>query len=341
MKVLLLTVDSVRKDRLSCYGYERETTPFLDSLSTRCLTYHNAYSASCHTREAVPPILTGKRPEACLRRYQIDAETLPQTLRADGDVTTVGITAGPFLGRANNYDRGFDRFETAYEWDGNRFTMGLEYLVEILANKHFRPGEAVTDRVVSALAESDADDLFVWAHYMDVHAPYNRFETWRWGTEVSPRKIQWVFRKAKYAPDSLTQAEVDLLNDCYDNSLRELDEVLRSLFRRIDDDVNVVLASDHGELLGDNDAFAHRRGHLCDELVTIPLFVRNGDRVTSRRPVSTLNIAPTIADWFGVDFETPRAPLESSAVEQIEASTRMPIRGQRRKIHPTVQAGGE
>lgn len=354
MKGVLVTADAVRRDRLTCYGYGRATTPFLNELANRTLLFRDAYSVSCHTREALPPILTGKPPDECLQRYryQITAETLPQRLRTAGDVTTVGIASGPFLGRANNYHRGFDVFENCYRWDRNGLAMALEYAAEIAQNSHFVSGYEVNDRVVDQLDRSGPDEnVFVWAHYMDVHAPYNRFSEWRWGGEseyegegesgnedgiethdgLSRRKIQYVFRKAKYAPQRLSPDEIDLLNDCYDNSLREFDRIMRDLFERIDDETNVIVTADHGESLGDNGLFAHKR-ELLDELLEIGMLVRNGAQGDVPYPVSTLDIAPTIADWFDVEFDGDGIPLRTPGTRHIEASCLTAGRRKRRRI---------
>ncbi len=61
--VVVLSADALRAGHLSCYGYHRETSPVLDDLAAESLRFTDAYSASSHTREAVPALLTGKYPD--------------------------------------------------------------------------------------------------------------------------------------------------------------------------------------------------------------------------------------------------------------------------------------
>jgi Predicted membrane-associated, metal-dependent hydrolase len=61
--IILLSADALRADHLSSYGYHRETSPVLDELAEESIRFENAYSASSHTREAVPALLTGKYPD--------------------------------------------------------------------------------------------------------------------------------------------------------------------------------------------------------------------------------------------------------------------------------------
>ncbi len=318
MKTLLVTVDSLRQDHVGYYGYDRDTTPFLDSLAENHLAFEECYSASCHTREAMPPILTGKRPENCLKRYGLKTETVAEKLQENGVTTTAFLTA-PYLIRANGYHRGFDRFYSDYRFGRSNVTMNLEYLYKAARDRHYSTGLPMNQKVAEAVTQSE--ETFTWAHYMDVHQPYNKFEKWRWGEKISRRKLQFIFRKAKHFPLSLTEKEQEILIDAYDNSVRCFDDTMEDLFSRIPDDVNVFIVADHGESLGEDGNYEHRR-HLRDELIEVPLVVRGGSSGRVEYPVSTIDIAPTIAEKYGVSMEAEGAPLESEEDRDIQASCR-------------------
>ncbi|MFB6292078.1 MAG: sulfatase, partial [Candidatus Nanohaloarchaea archaeon] len=318
MKTLLVTVDSLRRDHIGYHGYERDTTPFLDSLARDNLVFEECYSASCHTREAVPPILTGKHPENCLDRYELQAETIAEKLGKNGVKTTAFLTA-PYLIRANCYHRGFDEFYSDYRFGYSNLAMQLEYVYKVFKDRHYGTGLPMNQKVAEAVTR--AEETFTWAHYMDVHQPYNKFDEWRWGEKISPRRLQLIFRKAKHFPLSLTKKEREILVDAYDNSVRRFDETMEDLFSRIPDDTKVFIVADHGESLGEDGNYEHRR-HLRDELIEVPLIVRNGDSGTVEQPVSTTDIAPTIADIYGVDMETEGARLDSREDRDIRASCR-------------------
>jgi len=79
--IILLSADALRADHLGCYGYSRETSPVLDAFSEESLRFTNAYSASSHTREAVPALLTGEYPDVA-----VDPGYHPSPRSGDGGV---------------------------------------------------------------------------------------------------------------------------------------------------------------------------------------------------------------------------------------------------------------
>ena len=259
MKALLITIDSLRKDHLSCYGYKRNTTPFLDSFAEQNLVFENAYSSSPHTREAIPSILTGKKPEDAVNKtntsIELEGETIPDKIPKE--VRSSGITSGVYLTPFENHDQGFDRFSTDYTSNKSFTSKYLKYLKDLVKNQQFRTGEEINKEVIRSLKESQ--DSFVWAHYMDAHHPYNNFDKWHWGSKISRRKIQFLFRKANHAPSLISEREKETLINVYDNSIRALDKKLEKLFDKIPEETKVFITSDHGESFGENNDFEHPR----------------------------------------------------------------------------------
>lgn len=79
--IVLLSADALRADHLSCYGYFREMSPVLDDLAEESIRFTNAYSASSHTREAVPALLTGEYPDVAIgSNYRLATDTIASTL---------------------------------------------------------------------------------------------------------------------------------------------------------------------------------------------------------------------------------------------------------------------
>ena len=117
--VVVLSADALRADHLSCYNYQRETSPVLDDLAAESLRFTNAYSASSHTRKAVPALPTGEYPDSAVDEdYRLASETVATTLSERG-FATGGFHSNPFVSRAYGFDRGFDTFrappsESAY-----------------------------------------------------------------------------------------------------------------------------------------------------------------------------------------------------------------------------------
>jgi len=303
MNFVLVTVDSLRADRVDD-GYPRETTPFLDGLADDSLFFERAYSPSSHTREAVPSILTGVYPSrAVTRRYRITKPTVAEVL-ADAGYETGGFVSAPFFTADKGYVDGFGVFDSAYPL--RTAPMVAEYWRDILANDHFRDGYDVNDDLVSFARDAD-EPFFAWGHYMEPHAPYNRAEETWFGDGFDERETQFVFRKAKHLPGRFTDGDARrVLRDQYDNSVRQFDAVMRDLFTRLEDagvleDTVVFVTSDHGESLGEGGRYEHKQA-LSREILRVPLWVYGADDDrTVRDPVSTVDIAPTVAEMAGVD----------------------------------------
>jgi len=337
MNVLLVTVDSLRADRVGANGYDRNTTPFLDSLAREYTFFPEAYSTSNHTREAVPSILTGFYPEnSVTRMYRIKRPTLAETLSEKG-YDTGAFVSSPFFTSLSNYDDGFDVFESKYSMNAVANFAG--YVRDILANSQFRDGFEVNESVVEFVENSD-EPFLAWGHYMDVHAPYNRFEKTFFGKRIDRRKLQLVFRKANYVPSALTDGERRMLEDFYDNSVRHFDRVMRDLFERLSDagvlrDTVVFVVSDHGESLGEDGRYEHHDG-LDSVMLQVPLWIHGCD-VVAEGPVSTVDIAPTVVERVGAekpDDGFDGVPLESTTGEErpIRASCLSYFRRQEKMI---------
>lgn len=293
MRTILITIDALRRDHLSCYGYHRETTPFLEELAEENSLFKSCYATSPHTRESIPSILTGKRPENCIdSSYRINSETIPEAL--PDNISTKAFTTGCYLTKVENHDKGFDQFESDYTLENNFLTRQTEYIGRILANSPFKTAETQVDRTLRSL-ENGTD--FIWTHLMDAHAPYNQFDEWHWGEEVSSRRLQYIFRKANHLPEAMSKEERHALIDAYDNCIRYIDRQLERLFSNIPEEVEVYIVGDHGEYLGDNGKYEHPK-ELSDELLKVPLIVRNGKEKEFSKKVSTMDMAHTILERY-------------------------------------------
>lgn len=154
---------------------------------------------------------------------------------------------------------------------------------------------------------------------MDAHAPYNQVDEWRWGEEVSSRRLQHIFRKANHFPRAISEKERQALIDAYDNCIRFIDRQLERLFENISEDVEVFIVGDHGEYLGENGSYEHPR-ELSDQLLKVPLIVRNGKEKEFDRKVSTTDIAPTILERYDSETNGEGTNMYRSNDRQVTAS---------------------
>lgn len=328
--VVLLVVDSLSARHLGYHGYERNIAPFLSELAARSRTYLNAYVPSCHTRESMGAILTGSRPSNALGRfYRVRGDTVACDLRAQG-YRTAAFTTGPFLTEAYNYDRGFDRFESASEHGESLIRSGLAHVAGRIKNSPFLSGYDLNDRLIGYV-EQATEPYFVWGHYMDVHAPYNPHGNETVAEATARRGTQLRFRRAMYLPGIVSERDRRSLVDQYDNGIAELDAIIEDLFDRLRevgqlDRTVLLITADHGEAFGRNAVYGHRR-FLTEELLHVPLVIVGADSPEDiRTTVSTVGLRDAIVgavqgtDTFSLDGAT--CPIAASCIRRARRKTR-------------------
>jgi len=301
--VLLITLDALRADHLSSYGYERETTPFIDDFATRGARFTSAFSASSHTREAIPSILTGRYPdEAIDDRYRRSADTIAERLR--GGFATAGFHSNPFVSRAYGFDQGFETFDDDLRLGGNRLLALAQRALDKLRNRHYARADEINERSLSWLGSLEDDRPFLlWNHYMDPHGPYEapaEYQRRFRGEAISRKQSTKLYHRAIKDPESVTDAERRHLIDLYDAEIAYTDDRLEALFGALEErglleGTLVVITADHGDAFGENGYYEHPR-YLHDELVHVPLILA-GPGVTPGTvevPTSTLDIATTV-----------------------------------------------
>lgn len=281
LNVLLVTVDTVRADRLGCYGCESAGTPTIDALAERGVLFEDAVTSVPLTLPSHTTILTGLSPLSHGVRengkYRLSEEhaTLATTLGSHG-YDTAGFVGCFVLDARFGLDRGFAVYDFEVTEDGDRPSM---------PDYNERPADAVTDAVVQwleARAAAGADaPFFAWVHYFDPHLPYR-----------SPLE-----RGPLYAGRP------------YDAEIAFVDQELGRLLDRLDDmglrdETLVALVGDHGEALGEHGEPTH--GMLLYEgTMRVPFIVScgaifDGPYRVRDRVAGLVDVRPTIEDLLGV-----------------------------------------
>lgn len=317
--IVLLTVDALRADHLSCYGYDRET-PTLDTLAEEWIHAPTAISVSSHTREAMPPLLSGHYPErfAANGFTQVEAsETLAGRLQTVG-YQTGGFHSNPYLSRAYGFDAGFDAFDDDLLLGQNKlFALAQQALDKFVLNRgeYYARAPTINSRALDWLDNTE-NPAFLWNHYMDTHGPYHSPERRYAKHEQSASNAESLYRRSWKRPESITDEERRLLIDSYDDEIRYLDDYLGRFLdtlreRERFEDALVVVTADHGDAFGEHGYYTHPR-HLHEELLRVPLFVSppGGMDVAIEEPVSTLDIVPTLLEYAQTTHEDlPGMPL--------------------------------
>jgi len=309
--VILVSIDALRADHLSCYGYERETTPFLDSLAEESTTFTRTYSASSHTREAVPALLTGCRPPVHAKEgFRLGGKSVAESL-SDVGYATGGFHSNPYASRAYGFDAGFDTFDDDLLLGGNRLTALAQRALEKFVFKrgdYYARAEEINDRGLSWLSEQD-EPFFLWLHYMDVHGPYAPpEEARRYSEPIEASEAESLYNQCVNDPDSITDEQHRELQNTYDDEIRYCDSQIEALFEALEstgalEETIVVVTADHGDAFGEHGYYAHPR-RVDEELLTVPLLVSHpssGSASRIGRPVSLLDIVPSILQTAGLD----------------------------------------
>ncbi len=289
-KVVLAFIDTLRRDHLPTYGYERATAPKLDAWAKESVVFEDARTVAPWTLPATRALWTGRHPE-----HFASSRTLQEVLRKRGWAT------GAFVGNvylSSNFemDRGWGE-HGCLNWPGAAFE---------------------TWRARDFLRRHQDEDALVLVHFMDLHLPYKEPSRYRgiWEGE-RPRGLREMFNRTILMQVAEYQRErvKPFIVGRYDQNLRYVDDQLSALLGELGDDATVVLFADHGEEFFDHGDLEH--GHtLYDELLRIPLVVRSPG-LTPRRvdaPVTLLDVAPTVLDLLGIPTTELGAELEGASL---------------------------
>ncbi|MGH9379757.1 MAG: sulfatase [Thermoanaerobaculia bacterium] len=285
--VLLLTVDTLRADRVSGYGYGRPTTPHLDRLMERGVRFTQARTEEPLTGPALVTMLTSLAPHqhGASRnglRMRERLPSLPKALGRRGYRTVAAVANWTLRDELTGLAEHFDIYSEVLT--RNRW-FGL-FREEAMA-------DAVTDSALDLLEEQIDDEpqrpVLLWAHYVDPHAPYERHEEVL--EQLGLERWRDLGKEDRYDTEiAFTDREIGRLLD----ALRHLDA---------DREWLIVFAADHGESLGEHGYWGHGR-HAYEGTLRIPLAVVWPGVVapgTSAAPAVLADVAPTVLSLAGED----------------------------------------
>jgi len=309
--VVLYVVDTLRADRLGCYGYPAPTSPRIDAFATSAIRFTQAVAQSSWTRSSTASIFTGVVPP---RHGALEAEhairpklpTLPVLLQAGG-YATAAFVVNPVVSGAFGFARGFDVFRM-FPATAKRPEM-------------FLPSDRLEHRLERWLAHAPRP-FFLYVHVADPHLPYGpprRFArrlVHAAGTVTAAAMIAAQRRcptclhdvrdhaRATLSPDAVT-----VLGSLYDADVALADAAFGRFVDALEragrlDDTVVVLTADHGEEFLEHGGLTHGQT-LYREVLHVPLLVRLPGAVSGTtsidRIVQQVDLLPTILELAGLD----------------------------------------
>jgi choline-sulfatase len=275
--VLLITVDTLRADRVGCYGARRVETPAMDGLAAEGIRFASAYAQVPITLPSHAVILTGTYPMSNgVRDFTSpgvppNVGLLAEAFKRQGYSTAAFVSAF-VLDRTWGFARGFDTYDDHF--DPKQFETQNPGNIQ-------RRADRTIDRLLAWLRARDTSQpasqpFFVWLHLFDPHSDYNPPEPYR--TRYAGRLYEG---EVAYTDSQLVRLLAALRKSgAYDRSL-------------------IVLLSDHGESLGEHGEDEHGF-FIYNSTVHVPLIVKppRGQAAARvvERPVGTIDVAPTILD---------------------------------------------
>ncbi len=289
--VIIIAVDTLRKDHLGSYGYPRNTSPNIDRFALDGVKFNHCYTPSPLTTPAFSSMLTSLPPHKHgAKRNGMSifnrTNTLPEFLKNHGYYSGAFISNWTLNKKLTHLDRGFDTY------------------TEVLNKRRWfgifdKEGEApaVNKEAIKWLYKNKEKRFFLWVHYTEPHEPYVYHEEFDHDyDEVIP----------EIYPEGSHQKKIKK----YDTEIGFVDFYIGELLRKIKEyglyeDSLIIFMADHGESLGEHDYYGHGR-KLYNSSLQVPLILKlpgNCDRNTEMNDVvSLLDIAPTVLELLGKEI---------------------------------------
>jgi arylsulfatase A-like enzyme len=315
--VILVMVDTLRADHLSCYGGQ-VATPNLCRL-TENGTVYQGFSHASWTKPATASLITSTLPSthnAMSKPASLsqDLVLIPEAMQSAG-YSTGGVVSNVNLAESFGFDQGYDDYYylgpdylfgaeesssrlIVYQL-GRQLALGVFGGDEVRFNDFYQDSEVVNNTAFKWLDDRKDERFFLFLHYMDAHDPYF----------VHPYNGVGVARVSMPEPEPEMADELKAL---YRGEIQYLDENFGKLLAKLDaeglyDDTVIVLTADHGEEFAEHGGFWHGLT-LYDEQIHVPLLIKwakNGDRA---RPgaesgiARLIDVGPTILGVAGIDI---------------------------------------
>lgn len=298
--IVLIVVDTLRKDHLGCYGYERDTSPNIDRLADISVVYDNAFSQAPWTLPSVAALLTSRHPSELgiqgFRKRIPDDEIFMQEILSANGYATHAVVSHDFIGAKWGFDQGFDTFDS---FAGGHRTSSAEQ---------------VTSAALQIVDRFEESPTFLFVHFFDPHFLYMEHEAHRFSGSPPDGESEWWLMpfkrlRAQANRGQISEERRDYLVARYDSEIAFTDQHIGRLLDRLEtterlEDSIVILTADHGEEFLDHGGLSHTT--VFNELINVPFIVKwpgTREPVRSTRYVAHVDLLPTLLDYIGIPLE--------------------------------------
>ena len=328
--IVFIVIDALRSRNLSCYGYDKKTSPNIDKIAKDGILFENAYSTTNATDPSLTSIFSGKFPRhngiinhgERVKSDEIEiikrTKLLPEILKAKGYITIGLDWIDRWHKRGYNYYINNCFFNTSYKSKNvtsfieklainfrnnilERFPVSIQSFIKSFYDKFIyrtmivggnNEAEIVTDNAINLLNKHKNEKFFLFIHYWDVHTPYNP-------------PVQYV-NYGRYR-NLLKTNEIDAKKLLYDGAIKFVDHNIGRIFESLEDlgvleNTLLIITSDHGESLGEHEIYFDHHG-LYEVSIKVPLIIwyPKFEPLRIRAMVQHVDIMPTILELLNVD----------------------------------------
>ena len=308
--LILISVDTLRADRLGIYGYEQQTSPSLDQWAKKGVVFTNAYTAIPFTYPSFASLMTGVDPFKSHifnnfknnMKVPDDKKTIAEILKDNKFVTGAFFTNFVLLNKNSNLKKGFDIYKYNKAWNSR--------------------DEGYTNLVKDSMDWMEGiknNRFFLWVHFSDPHIPYDppddlkcKFNSAECSATNDLKTVRSIEEKIFYnGCQEIDPKSIDILNAVYDGEVGQVDRMINNIFNKLQSlDLTkktvVVFIGDHGEGF-DHNYFTHGKS-LYNSSVRIPLIIYYplSSGKIDHRLIDNTDFMPTILSLLNITFDPSR-----------------------------------
>jgi arylsulfatase A-like enzyme len=362
--IILITIDTLRADHLSCYGSNKVKTPVIDALAKKGILFNKAISQCPWTTPSIASILSslcpsihkggeivGEGESKSFRKIAESIALLPEILKKQGYFTQA-ILSNPQLTKEQGFTKGFVGFhnfdDSYYEIPGLFYLRLLKNIRSNVSNQWYTPGDIITKEVIGWLNKYHKSSFFLWIHYTDPHIPYQPAKKYlknlNYKSKFKDKRVL-DFGKIRSGNYNIISDDREYIESLYNGEIRFADDQLGIVISKLKklgifDKTLIILTSDHGEEFWEHLGFEH--GHtVYDELLHIPLIIHFGNLYPSKNKViknqvRLIDIFPTVLDFLNIKHQSfiqgrSLMPIIAGKEEKRTAFSEYLYRGKERK----------
>lgn len=304
-RIVLITIDSLRADHLSSYGYPRKTSPFIDELATKGILFKNAFTSSAASAPSYSSIFTSLYPiqhNLLSNGETLDDKyfTLAEVLKQNG-FRTAGLIATNDIGKNANIPQGFN--------------LVSEKNIKTKARKASETVDAIINGAEKLGTKAKTGKFFLWIHFSDLHESYPLPKSYLkvFAKQSNDSFIKFLLDKHKINLSSYgndTKKMFHAINS-YDRKILFVDKQIKRLYsyfleEGLNENTLWIITSDHGEGLGNHGWLYHDK-HIYNEQLHVPLVFHSPSNLLGKKVVGhlveTIDILPTILDFLEIDIK--------------------------------------